>query len=371
MAETDAQTGLSLDTEAELVSRIEGDLEAQGFGWSRLARSLLYPFPRALALAFYLLQGRLAWVVRQAFPTLAALVNVRRWGELLGLPYIDAVPEKLTATFTGVSGTAIATGAELARGDGVLYTVDSPGGAVGGGGTVTLALTCSEAGDFGASSVDDELTLTSPITDVASIATVASITQAGADDETREAHAQRIAERLQETPQGGAAADYVAWVRASQANVDKVGVTNPSDGVVYVYFIMEYGYGSGGGILPTAGQVSDAQDYIDEVDANGHAIRRPVTADVTVQTPTGTATAVTVTLGDYSSEKEDAIEAALLDLFSRQAQPGEVYTVYLSQIDAAIQNAIGSSDYFTRAAPAANVTTTAGQIVTLGTLTVS
>jgi len=368
--ETDPQTGFVLDTQAEIVARVEGDFEAQGFGHSRFARSLLYPFPRALGMLSYLLQGRLAWVVRQAFVTLAALVNVRRWGDLLGLGYIDAVPEKVTATFTGVAATAIPITTELARGDGQLYTADV-GGAVGGGGTVVLALTATEAGDFGASTVSDEFTLTTPIVDVASIAVVASVTQDGADEETREEHGARIAERLQETPQGGSAADYATWAKADLAHVGKVGVYHPSDNVVRVYFVMAYGYGVAGGILPSAGNVTTVQNYIDEVDADAHAIRRPVTAAATAITTTGTATAVTINIGGDPVAKLAAITAALWDLAERQATPAAANTLYLSQLDAAIQNAIGSDDYFTRAAPAANITTAIGQVFTPGAITVS
>ena len=61
-----------------------------------------------------------------------------------------------------------------------------------------------------------------------------------------------------------------------------------------------------------------------------------------------------------------AVQAELSDLIARESKPGG--TIYLSHIRAAISAAVGEDNY-TMSAPSADVTNTAGNMTTLGTIT--
>jgi uncharacterized phage protein gp47/JayE len=364
---SDADTGFEYDLFATILERVRADFDAAGLGFARLARSLLYPFPYAIAGVAYLLQGRLRWLAKQAFPRLAAEINVRRWGELVNVPPIAEAYAAGDVTFTGASGTAIATGTELSRADGVLYTVDAPGGTVGIGGTVDLPVTASEVGDDGNAAAAVELTVSTPVAGLVSTAVVAAggLT-GGLDEESAEDQAERIEDRMGTMPQGGAEADYHAWVRASQTHVDQVAVTHPSDNIVYVWFTLEEGYALGGDVIPDATQIAAVQDYIDDTDVYGHDARRPVTAAATVRTLTESSQAFTI--AGVPAAYRTAVQAALHDVFARLQDPGSAYTIYREQMIAAAQSVLPLGDVADITNPPGDVAATAGQIRTVGAI---
>lgn len=376
MSTTDPKTGFVLYTFAEIVDRVRGDFDAEGLSYSRVAKSLVYPFVYVLAGVSYLLQGRIAWGVRQSFVDLAALVNVRRWGRLTGKPYVAASQATTTWTFTGVSGTDIPAGTEFVLSNGETWTTDALG-TVGGGGTVTIACTSVNATDDANVTSGDTATLTTPIADVSSTVTAAADATDGSDDETKENHVERILESFAEPNQwSGSAADWRECVRGALANVDSVGVLHPSDNVVSIWFTMDPGYGTGGGVIPTAQNVSDVQYAIDAADAYGHSTRRAVTAAVTAYAPTATATALTVAVdGGATADQETAIENAVDDMLRRRSSAaltlGYAYDVPHELWITAIQNALGSDVGFNMTAPAGDVSATAGQVVTRGVTTIT
>jgi uncharacterized phage protein gp47/JayE len=365
VATTDTKTGFTLYTFAEIVDRVRGDFDAEGLNHSRLARSLLYPFVFVLAGVAYLLQGRIAWGVRQSFVTLASLVNVRRWGRTTGKPYIVAAQATTTWTFTGLNGTSIPAGTEFADAGGNLWTTDGID-AIPVGLSVAVPCTSTEATSDANVTTGDEGTLTTPIVGLASTVTAAADATDGQDDETQANHVERILESWAEPEQwSGSQADYKTATRTALANVDKVGAIHPSDNIVSIIFTMDPGYGDGGGVLPTAGNVNTVQGYIDEVDADGDFVRKPITAAVTAYAATETSTALTIAIdGGVLTGQADDIEDAVDDMLRRAQQPGLVYTVPHELWVTAIQNALGSEAGFTLTAPAGDVTSTAGQVVT-------
>ncbi|PHJ53465.1 baseplate J protein, partial [Nostoc linckia z1] len=130
---------------------------------------------------------------------------------------------------------------------------------------------------------------------------------------------------------------------------------NTGPGTVGVTFVTD---DDPGGIIPDSDKVDEVQAYIDA--------RRPVTADVTVFAPVAVALNFTIDLSPDTAVVRAAVEASLRDLIRREAQPGG--TIYLSQIREAISIAAGETDH-TLTSPNANVTRTAGQITTFGTIT--
>jgi uncharacterized phage protein gp47/JayE len=364
---TDPDTGFVRDTFAEIVARVRGDFDARGLTHSRIGRSLLYPFPFVIAGVSLVLQGKIGWAVAQSFVDLADALNVRRWGRLLGVLPIDAEFAQGAWTFTGTPAAVVPIGTAFTLPTGEEYTTDV-GAVIPGGGSIDIVSTASEAGEASNVSTGQTATITTPIAGVSSTVTAAADIENGADEESVEDQAVRIAERMAETPQGGAAADYVAWVRASQANVNNVGVLHPSDNLVNVYFTVDDGFGVASGVIPSASQVTEAQDYIDEVDSDGDAIRRPVTALATVIAPTATATAFTIALSNDTTANRTAVEDALDDLFERLQDPGNAYTITRSQYVSAAQNALLEDESLDITVPAGDVVVAAGDVGTVGAI---
>jgi hypothetical protein len=89
------------------------------------------------------------------------------------------------------------------------------------------------------------------------------------------------------------------------------------------------------GPIPSAGEVTTVQDYIDT--------KRPAHATVTVIAPVDAPTAFTIAVVPNTTAVKEAVEAELEDLYSREAEPGA--TMLLSAIRTAIGNAPGLTDY--------------------------
>jgi len=200
--------------------------------------------------------------------------------------------------------------------------------------------------------------MVSPLAGVQATAT-AGLLSGGADVETDDALRARLLDRIQQPPQGGAAADYIAWALAVP------GVTRAwvypgelGDGTVTVRFVRDND-GSGAAIIPDATEVATVQAYIDA--------RRPVTAKVTVVALVAVPINFTITgLTPGTTAVQAAVSAELQDLLLREATPGG--TILLSHMRAAISAAAGETDY-ALTSPTANVVSTTGNMSTMGTIT--
>jgi uncharacterized phage protein gp47/JayE len=342
----------------EIVDRVQSDLATRlVLTGAVLRRSALTVFARVLAGAVHLLHGHLEFLAQQIFPDTSEVEYLERQANLFGLTRIVATFAIGNATATGSNGSIIPAGTVLQRADGVQYEVDTE--AVVSSGTATLALTATVAGLAGNADVDVVLTFVSPIENVQATATVASGGLAGgADAETDDALRERLLTRMRQPPHGGAADDYVAWAK-EVAGVTRAWVY-PQElgaGTVTVRFVRDED-GSGAAIIPSAGEVTAVQDYIDA--------RRPVTATVTVVAPVAVALNFTIHIVPDNSSTRAAVQAELEDLLRRDGQPGG--TILLSQIRVAVGSADGVTD-FTITTPAANVTHTTGQLPIMGTIT--
>lgn len=402
---------------SDLVDRIQQDFVSRlPLNGSPLRRSVVYVLARVLAGASHMLHGHLDFLSRQLFPDQSEAEFLRRQGRLFGVDPIEASFASGDAVIWGTNATVIPDETALIRSDDVEYLTDgevtvatltawatgqtiAAGVLRSNGGNIYLALTAGTTAGSGSgpSGTDTEitdndlswrfiaagtaavvasvaatiaaeagnadlgvnLTFVSPVSGANSTCTVSveGLT-GGADEEAEEDYRARVMERMQEAPQGGAEADYIAWAKTI-AGVTRVWVY-PEElgaGTVVVRFVRDND-GSGSAILPSAGEVSDVQDYIDTV--------RPVTASVTVEAPTALTTNYTLAVTPDTTEIRAAVTAELDDLYTREAEPGD--TLYLSQIRTAIGNAEGLTNY-TLAAPVADVTPTTSQIPIRGTIT--
>lgn len=339
----------------DLIDRSEAEFDARIPGAdSRLRRSILSVLARALAGAVYGLYGFLDWLSRQLFPDTAETEFLDRWAGIWGVARKAGLFAKGPVNVTGANGTDVPTGSILVRSDGVEVAITV--GATISGGSAVVTGTALAAGVAGNTTANTTLTFKNPVAGVDGTATVATGGIVGGEDgEDDESLRERLLARIQQAPHGGSAADYVTWAK------EIAGVTRAwclpqqfGAGTVGVIFVRD----SDVSIIPDAGEISAVQAYID--------VRRPVTAVVTVFAPTAVPLAFTIHVEPNTQVVKDAVALELADLIRREAQPGG--TLLLSHIREAISQAVGENDY-TMTAPSANVTVTATQLTTMGTIT--
>lgn len=348
----------SRPTLSAIIDRMQSDINAALPGAdSRVRRSVLSVLSRTLAGAVHGLYGYLSFISRQILPDTAEAEYLARQAAIWGITRKPATQATGTATLTGNNGATLAAGSVLQRADGAEYTTDAS--ATVSGGSLTVAITAKVAGLAGNASASTALSLTQPVSGINSQGTSGSIT-GGADIETDDSLRARLIARLQSPPQGGNAADYVAWALAvpgvTRAWVYPVEL---GAGTVTVRFMMDGTYADG---IPLAGDVAAVQAYIDPL--------RPVTATVTAVAPVATPLDMTIDLrggasGD-TAEIRAAVTAELRDLLLRDAVPGG--TILLSRLREAVSIAAGEIDNAITS-PTADVTRTTGQITTLGAIT--
>lgn len=340
-------------TLAELVDRTQADFVSRlPLSGAVLRRSLVHVLSRVLAGAAHMLHGHLEYVSRQLFADTAERPYLVRIGAIFGLAPTAATYATATATATGTNGVVIPANAVLLSPAG--YEFKTNAAATIAGGTATLALTAVVAGAAPSAAVGLVLTLQSPIAGVSATATVTSVVD-GVDEEDTEAFRARVLERLRKPPQGGATADYPAWAK-EVAGVTRAWVY-PQElgaGTVVVRFVRD----NDASLIPDAGEVAAVQSFIDA--------RRPVTATVTVAAPVAAPVAFSLSVSPNTTDVRAAVSAELADLIRRKGEPGA--GLKLADMRTAIGSAAGLTDY-TLTSPAANVTHTANQIATLGTVT--
>lgn len=342
---------------AELVDGVQQDFVSRlPLEGAVLRRSVVNVLARVEAGVAHMMHGHLAFLARQLFPSTAEAQYLRRWAAIFGLTPNAATFAHGTVVLTGTDGSVAEAGTTLGRADGQRYELDED--ATIASGTATVAVTALEAGAAGTLVADQPLTFESPITGITSTATVDESTQDGTDEESDEDLLVRLLERIAYAPQGGSAADYVAWAKLI------TGVTRawsyPQElgaGTVTVRFVRD-GDGTGAAIIPSAGEVEAVQDLIDLV--------RPATANVTVVAPTAVVRNFTIHITPDTPTIRAAVEAELADLIRRDVEPGG--TLLFSQVTLAVGESPGVTDYEVTA-PAADVNYATGEIPVMGTVT--
>jgi len=116
-----------------------------------------------------------------------------------------------------------------------------------------------------------------PLANVARDAIVDSQVVTGADAESTEAYRQRIIDRFQKLPQGGAYADYELWGEEVAGIVNVYPYTSDDPGQVDVYVEATPESSGDPDGIPTTAQLQAVLDSINE-DENGLASRRPANA---------------------------------------------------------------------------------------------
>ena len=246
------------------------------------------------------------------------------WGRLIGIG--DPVPATnaellIDITVENQTGSLPAGSQLLNSGNGVTYitlasvlldaatvqaTIKAVSDQVGGGG----------AGTIGNLEPADIVSFANPLPNVARDAVVDSQVVTAADAESTAAYRQRIVDRFQARPQGGAYSDYRIWGEEVAGIVNIYPYTSADPGEVDVYAeATEASSGDPDGI-PTSAQLQAVADSI-ELDDAGLASRRPANAFVNVFAITRTAfdTSISDLLVDNLAQVQADIEAALVDFY--------------------------------------------------------
>lgn len=251
------------------------------------------------------------------------LVPLIEWGRLIGIGGpVAATQAELTVEITVENQTgSLPSGTQLTSTLGVTYI--TVGSILLDAATkqVTVRAVADQAGGGGAGSIGNldagaVISFANPLANVNRDAEVIAQTVTGADAEDIEVYRQRVIDRFQKRPQGGAYADYEQWGEetAGIVNVYPYTSTNPGQVDVYVEATPESSGNEDG--IPTSAQLQAVLDSID-LDSAGLATRRPANALVNSYgiTRIGFDVRVTGLVADDLAQTRADIEAALTDYF--------------------------------------------------------
>lgn len=299
-----------------------------------LPKAFLRVLSKALAGVFILLYKYAGFMFLQMFVRTASyaeteingvLVNpLLEWGRLIGVgdPVAATQAELLIdVTVENQTGSLPAGSQLVGPGNGVTYitlasvllnaatvqvTIRASSDQQGGGG----------AGVIGNLDPGDTVSFANPLANVARNATVDSQTVTGADAEAWEVYRQRVIDRFQKQPQGGAYADYELWGEEAAGIVNVYPYTGDNPGQVDVYVEATVASSGDPDGIPTAAQLQAVLDLIN-YNSGGLATRRPADALVNAIAITRVGFDVTVDglAVDSLADVQDQITAALTEYF--------------------------------------------------------
>lgn len=350
---------------SDLVTQIQSDFQSRlNLQGAPLRRSMVVVLSRVVAGATHLLYGFLEYLSQQLFADQSDSDYLDRQGSLFGVNPTPATFSAGPIICTGTDTSLIPEGSLLRRSDGVEFTTDAD--ATISGTSVSVNVTAVLAAADGNTDAGVVLTFESPVTGVDGTATVDTDgLGGGTDPESLDAYRSRVLERLQNPPQGGSSADYEEWA-LQVAGVTRAWVY-PQElgaGTVVIRFMRD----NDSTPIPDGGEVADVQAYIQPL--------RPVTATVTTLAPAAVPLNFNLHVEPNTQVIKDAVTAELADLILREAAPAGAVpgagiptgALLISAIRTAIGTANGLTNY-TLASPSTDVTVTAGQITTLGSIT--
>ena len=253
------------------------------------------------------------FIARQAIPTQSSGDFLDGWLESYGMARKGAASAAGSATGTGVTASVLPAGTLLQADDGRQYRVSAD--VTVAAGAVTAALIAVEAGAAGNLGGTQALKLVSPVTGIdAAFTTATAGLSGGADIETDAQAIYRLQQRLGAEPMGGSPADYARWALQVPGITRAWGVRNPAGATTAGVIIMADGNAAPG--LPTTAQQSTVLDYIRDP-------RRGPPDELFVIIPTPVTINVQVTLSPDTAAIRTGVQAALADLFVREAAPGQ------------------------------------------------
>lgn len=346
-----------------IVARIRTDIETKLAGADAdVRRTFEDILAVALAGGHHLEHGHLVWLSTQLFADTADAEFVQRWASLFGLTIRAAVKAttKTALTITGTVGADCPSHTKWQTAAGVVYDQDALS-TIGGGGSITIALTADVAGVDGNAASGVTLSLVSPVTGIDSSATLTGDgIEGGLYQETTEELRARLLQRLRNPPKGGGTGDYINWA------LEVAGVTRAWEypnlygvGTVGLAFVCD----SLTPIIPDPTKLAEVAAHIE------------TKCPVTISTDAGTLFVfaltpltynVTASITPNTGAVQAAAEAEIADLLLREAEPNG--TVLLSHLDEVISRANGETDHVVTS-PVADFDQAFNEIAVMGTVT--
>lgn len=206
---------------------------------------------------------------------------LREWGALVGIPDPKAASQaELTVSVAVANQTGfLRSGSQLIfPSTGVTYLVTGDVALNAPTITATVRASGDQQGGDGAGTIGNlpngsQLQFANPLPNIGRVAAVTGQTVTGADAEDVEVYRQRVLDRFQKRPQGGAYADYEQWGEEAAGVLNVYPYTSECPSQVDIY--VESSTEPDG--VPTNAQIQAALDLI-ELDQNGLASRRPIGA---------------------------------------------------------------------------------------------
>lgn len=322
-------------TTKEIADNIIAQLEASlGQQIPVLAKAFLRVLSKVLAGLFILLYKYGGFMFLQIFVNTASYgdttVNGKTvnpliaWGRLIGVgdPVAATSAELLVDVTVELQSGQLPSGTQLVNSNnGVTYL--TLGAVLLNSPTVQVSVVAASdqtggdgSGAIGNLDPGDPLSFANPLANVSRAAVVVSQTVTGANAESEAAYRQRVLDRFQKRPQGGAYADYEIWGEEVAGVLNVYPYTSDCPGQVDVYVeATEASSGSPDGI-PTPAQLQAVLDAI-ELDQNGLASRRPANAlaNTFPIVRTGFDVRVTGLLVDNLAQVQEDITAAVEEYF--------------------------------------------------------
>jgi len=329
------QTPTTAEINANIIAQLEASLNRSV---PLLPRSFLRVLAKALAGVMTILYKYAGFIFLQVFVTTASFreteVNGRRvvplieWGRLIGVgDPKESEQAELTIILTVESqGGVLPINSQLLNAQtGVTYLTLSGVELNAPTKTVLVRAVADQTGTGGAGALGnmnpgDVMAFVNPQAAVAQSTTVESQNVTGAEAESEAAYRQRVVERFQRRPQGGAYADYEQWGEAVAGILNVYPYTSDCPGQVDVYVeATEASSGSADGI-PTLAQLESVLAAI-ELDENGLASLRPAGALVNafpIKRKDFTVTVSGLAVADLATTREE-VTAAVKEFFLTRA----------------------------------------------------
>ena len=300
-------TPTTKEINANIIAQLEASLNQT---IPLLPKSFLRVLAKALAGVFILLYKYGGFIFLQMFVASASdqdtMVNgevvnpLKFWGRLIGIG--DPTPATnaellIDITVTNQTGT-LPSGTQLVNsGNGVTYITIGAVALDAALVQATVRAVSDQAGGGGAGVIGNLdpgaiVSFANPLANVDRNAVVDSQVVTGANAESTEAYRQRIIDRFQKRPQGGAYADYEQWGEEAAGIINVYPYTgDPGEVNVYSEATPESSGNPDG--IPTVAQLQAVLDLIN-FDSNGLASRRNANAFVNSLPITRTSFDVTV-----------------------------------------------------------------------------
>ena len=355
-------SNFSTPTLQEILSQVSTDLAITAGVDQAQYNSLVEGIKQALAGMTHGLYAKLDTIALDDHPFTATGLSLQQYAAVWGLTNLPPTAAGGTIPFTGTTGADIPANTLLQSRYGLEYATGV--NTIISGGVAAISVMCTTTGAASNLAAGEILTLVTPLTGVTSSVTLATPLTGGTDLELDDVLQARWFELVRNPPAGGSQSDYINWA-LDFPGVSRVWVTpcGMGAGTVLIAFMMDAIYANG---IPLTANATALASYLQPfvpADCSQIFVVPPVAAPLNP----------VIAIKPNTPAVQAAVTANLVALILAEAayeNGAGSGKVLITQIEQAIDTALGIVDYVLTT-PIANVSPTAGHIVTLGAITFS